>query len=127
MRLSAARRCAFVGISVLTFGGCALGGEKTEASAVIVQPTAASRAELQNAVNAGLGMKVTLADDALTKRNTLTIERNALRDSSGQRIEVREREAPEMFHLMKRGDQCVLIHERTKQETILRETQCVAE
>ena len=126
-------RCIhIVGISTviaagMVIGGCALGNEKSEAAAVIQQPTSASRAELQSAVNAALGMTVTLADDALTKRNTLTIERDAIRDSSGRRIEVREREAPEMFQLVKRGDQCVLIHDRTKQETVLREARCSAQ
>jgi hypothetical protein len=111
----------------LATGGCALGGDKvSDVPAVIERPTDASRAELLNIVNTAVGTQVTLAPDALTRESTLSIERTPIRDSSGRRVEVRERTGPELFRLVKRGDQCVLIHERTKAETVLRATQCAA-
>ena len=125
MRLLRAGRVTAM-CAALAFGGCALGGDKTESAAVIVQPTAASRLEMQKAVDAALGRSITLANDALTRSDALSIERNAIRDGSGRRIEVREQETPELFRLVKRGSECVLIHERTKAATILRETQCAA-
>ncbi len=117
-----ARAATLLAISV-AIGGCAVANEKHEA-AVIVNPTAASRAALASAVNAALGVQVTLAADALTQRSILTIERTPLRDASGRRIEVAERSPPETFRLIKRGGRCVLIHERTQQETILEATTC---
>lgn len=125
------RRCpalvATVFASGFAVGGCALGTEKmSDLPAVIEQPTDASRAELRRVVNAVLGMPVTLADDALTRESTLSIERTPIRDATGRRVEVRERTAPELFRLVERGEQCVLIHERTKTESILSSTKCSA-
>jgi len=97
---------------------------QTQADAVIVNATMASRAELQRAVSSIVGAPVTLADDALTRASTLTIERTPMRDPSGRRIEAREIDPPHLFRLVKRGTSCVLIHERTQQEVVLRETEC---
>lgn len=117
------RLVAFVACSI-AIGGCALGNDTTDAPAVIAEPTNASRAELASAVNAALGMDVALAADALTQRSILTIERKPIRDDSGRRIEVAERAPPETFRLVRRGEQCVLIHERTQRETLLKATKC---
>jgi hypothetical protein len=117
---------AFIAISAI--GGCALDtGARNDVPAIIAQPTAATRAEVQNALSTALGMSITLANDALTHSSTLSIERNPIYDSSGRRIEVRERAPPELFRLIKRGSQCVLIRERTQTESALRVTQCVPE
>lgn len=116
---------AFVLVSGFATGGCALGTEENiDQPAVIDPPTDASRAELRRVVNEVLGMQVTLADDALTRSSTLSIERNPIRDASGRRIEVRERTPPELFRLVKRGRECVLIHERTNTETVLTAAHC---
>jgi hypothetical protein len=100
-------------------------GTPEDTPAVIAAPTPESRAELKRVVEDMFGAPVTLADDALTRDSTLVIERNPLRDSSGRRIEVREREPPAMFRLVKRGEQCVLIRERTQQATVLKTPSCV--
>ncbi|HEY8539590.1 MAG TPA: hypothetical protein VIL28_12045 [Steroidobacteraceae bacterium] len=99
-------------------------GAQQDAPAVISAPTPESRAELQRAVESVIGAPVTLADDALTRESILTIERKPLRDSSGRRIEIREREPPAMFRLVKRGEQCALIHARTQQAIVLQATSC---
>jgi hypothetical protein len=110
--------CSFV-------GGCAVGTEKmSDVPAIIDGPTTASREELSQAVTRMLNMPVTLADDALTRESTLSIERTPIRDASGRRIEARERAAPELFRLVKRGAECVLIHERTKAESVLHSARC---
>lgn len=112
----------------IALAGCAVGGEPAnDVPAVLEQPTNATREELHKAVASIVGTTVTLAPDALTRDTTLSIERTPLRDASGRRIEVRERTGPELFRLFKRGDQCVLIHERTKTETILKSSRCVAQ
>jgi hypothetical protein len=110
---------------VLAISACAMSNEVSDVPAKIVGPTAESRAELQRAVSKALdGMPVTLADDALTRESILTIERQQARDSSGQRIDAREIERPELFRLVKRGSDCVLVHEQTLTRTTLRSTRC---
>lgn len=105
--------------------GCALGTEQAnDVPAVIDGVTDASRAELSQAVGTMLGQPVTLANDALTRSSVLTIERVPVRDADGRRIDARERAAPEVFRLVKRGDRCILIHERTKTESILHDVRC---
>jgi hypothetical protein len=94
---------------------------------VIVRPTAASRAALARAVSAALdGVKVTLADDALTRESVLVLEHTPRRDPYGRPLSGRDLGMPERFQLLKRGDQCVLVHERTGRRTTLLATSCVA-
>jgi hypothetical protein len=119
------KRAALVLIAGVVVGGCALSRENSDVDALIVNQTDASRTELASTVNAALGKQVTLAVDALTHTSTLTIERTPMRDASGRRIEVREREGPELFRLIKRGTQCVLMHERTSREFVLHSATCV--
>jgi hypothetical protein len=110
---------------VLATGACAMSTEAIDSPAKIVAPTAQSRAELRQVVMTALdGMPVTLADDALTRESTLSIERQPARDSSGQRIDARETNRPELFRLVRRGTECVLIHERTQSRTTLKATRC---
>lgn len=110
---------------VLGMSACAMSNEASDSPAKIVMPTAESRAELQRAVEKALNITpVTLADDALTRESTLTIERQTARHASGRRIDAREVERPELFRLVKRGSECVLIHERTQTRTVLPSTRC---
>ena len=88
-----------------------------DAPAIIVKPTPASRAELAQAVSSELnGAPVTLADDALTRDSLLIIERAHL---SG-----RDFDRPEHFRLVKAGEHCALVHERTGKRTTLASTTC---
>lgn len=104
-----------------------MGGEPaSEIPAVIDQPSTSSRDELQKVVSTVVGSRVTLAPDALTQDSTLSIERAVARDSGSRRIDVREVSGPEIFRLIKRGEQCVLVHERTKTETVLNAATCKA-
>ena len=90
-----------------------------EVAAVIDRPTKESRAELAQAVSAALnGAPVTLADDALTRESLLIVERS--------RLSGRELDKPEHFRLIKRGNDCALVHERTGQRTTLVSTTCLA-
>ena len=112
-------------MSSIALAGCAIGGENVDTAALIVQPTDASRAELQQAIKSILGADVTLASDALTRESTLSIERARQLDSQGRRIEARG-ETPELFRLIKRSERCVLVHEGTRKETVLRASSCKA-
>ncbi len=94
--------------------------------ALIVNPTAETRAALLQAVRSALGgAQVTLGDDALTRESVLIIERTARRDAAGRRLQGRELGTPERFQLVKSGSSCVLIHERTGRRIPLDRTECV--
>ena len=100
--------------------------------ALIVGSDAQSRAELQQAVSAALDRTaVILADDALTHDSRLTIERARLHDArtgiAQGRAQGRETLMPEQFRLVKSGQHCVLIHERSGQRIPLAGVQCTAQ
>ena len=109
----------------LSLSSCAATSEGVEQrDAVIVTPNAASRASLQQAVAKLVGQPVTLADDALTRASSLTIERTAARDPSGRRIETRETAMPQSVRLVKRGSSCVLIHDASSADVVLNNVAC---
>lgn len=96
--------------------------------AVIVNPTPASRAELQRAVSKMLsGADVMLADEALTKSSILTIERKRTQSLDNPPLSGRDLGTPERFHLLLTGTGCVLVHESDESMVPLPETDCVAE
>ena len=90
---------------------------QADVPAIIVKPTKESRAELARVVSSALnGAPVRLADDALTRESLLIIEKAHL---SG-----REFGRPEHFRLVKMGEHCALVHERTGKRTTLASTTC---
>jgi hypothetical protein len=99
-----------------------------DSPAHIVEPDAASRAELRETIARALQRSdVTLADDALTRTSTLLIERTPARDPTGQRISGRDFDEPEEFQLVLSGKRCTLVHRRTGQRHELRSTRCEPE
>ena len=93
--------------------------------AVITQPTAASRADLERAVAQALGgAPVTLADDALTRSSQLLIMRARARDARGLPLNGRELGRPQHFRLLRRGSHCVLLHVETGTSRVLTHTTC---
>lgn len=119
-------RC-FALASLFVVSGCASMAQP-ETPAVIVDPTAESRAELRKAITDALSRTdVTLADDALTQSSFLLIERRPARDPTGQRLSGRDLDKPETFQLMKDGERCTLVHERTSQRFSLEQAQCRSE
>lgn len=114
-----------IGVSVLMISACAVSSADST-PAVISSPNAASRATLQRSVASFLSRPVMLADDALTQESTLIVERTVARDPSGNRIEAAERTGPETFKLVKRGAECLLVHERTQKTAALPGVSCVA-
>lgn len=112
-------------VSVFALSACAMSSAETT-PAVIASPDAASRATLRQAVATLIDRPVMLADDALTRESTLILERTVARDPSGKRIEAAERTGPEVLRLVIRGDECLLVHERTQQTAALPGVKCVA-
>ena len=108
----------------LLLGSC----KSDDRLARIVDPTAASRAALHDAVVAALhGADVTLADDALTLSSQLIVEPTVHRDAQGDRVMGREVRASVRFVLLKTREQCVLESVTTRQRWTLAATHCVAE
>ena len=111
----------------LAMGACSLASQSaTDTPALITSTDAPSRAALRAAVTAATGKDAMLADDALTKESSIVIDRTAARDSGGRRIEARETSAPQVLHLIKRGDDCILVLQATKKETKIEGVSCVA-
>ncbi len=106
---------------------CRTARQPREEPAVLVDPTAGSRAVLQRAVSGALhGAPVTLADDALTRSSTLVIEPRWPRDAAGQLLSGRERGFPERFHLVRSDGRCVLVHDRDGRRLELEGASCAA-
>jgi len=113
--------------AVLLVAGCTSAPAQNTRPALIVDPTAASRADLLDAVRAALNnAPVTLADDALTHENLLLIERQRRLDPQGLPANGRELGLPERFLLSIDGKRCVLTHERTQRHWVLTHTHCKA-
>ena len=111
--------------SAMLLSACA--SAQPDVAAVIDKPTKESRAELAQAVSAALnGAPVTLADDALTRDSLLIIERAHPRDANGVPLSGRDLDKPEHFRLVKTGQHCALVHERTGKRTTLASTTCLA-
>jgi hypothetical protein len=105
---------------------CGTPPARADTPAVIAEPGAASRAELQRVVSeATNGTSVTLADDALTRESTLIIERREPRDAQGRPLSGRVLDPPQRFRLVLREGNCVLIRESDARSWTLSETRCV--
>lgn len=122
--MSAARAAALLVVAACRTGSAG------EPPAYVPRPTPESRASLANAVSTALGgTHVDLDDDALTTSGVLIVEHNQRRDAQmGAAIDGRDPSAPagisERFHLVKLGEQCVLVHDRTDRHYPLAGTAC---
>jgi hypothetical protein len=106
---------------------CAVRPEALRTPAVIVNPTALTGAELERVIRNAIGdVSVTLADDALTTSNRLSLEHARPRDPEGRPLNGRELTRPETFELFKRGSRCVLVQSRNGREWTLHHVKCVA-
>ncbi|MBT8107187.1 MAG: hypothetical protein KJP17_03065 [Gammaproteobacteria bacterium] len=101
--------------------------EDANEPAIIVDPTDASRAALQQVVNEALRTDVLLADDALTDSSLLIIERKIPQSITGSPAHGRTMEMPVQFRLLTNGTICVLEDQRDKTRYLLDDTRCVAE
>src|SRR5487761_2442753 len=116
-----------IAIALCAITACTTNPAAKDVPAIIVRPDAQSRADLQSAVSKALNRtSVTLADDALTRDSSLSMERARLRDPQQGIAQGRETRMPEHFRLVESGHHCVLIHERTGQRMELANTRCAA-
>jgi hypothetical protein len=92
--------------------------------ALVTSPSPESRAEVTRTVSLALN-GAPLAEDALTREDTLVIERAHPRSLEGAPSTGRETERPERFRLVKNGGRCVLVHEATGRRYTLTATSCI--
>jgi hypothetical protein len=95
--------------------------------AVVVDPTDASRAALQRAVNEAMRTDVLLAEDALTDSSILIIEHRAPESIAGSPAQGRNMAMPVQFKLFTNGAVCVLEDQRDKTRYLLDDTKCAVE
>ena len=113
------------GLAILA--GCQTMATGTDVPARITNPTAASRAALQNAVNDALHTEVLLAASALTTSSILVIERNPPRSIQNQVATGRNMDPPMRFHLVLNNSECILVDQRDESRHLLENTTCAAE
>ena len=125
--MSAHHRAATVtaAAAALALVACVAKPAPRDVPAVLTSPTAECRAELVRAVSRALdGLPVTLAEDALTRDDTLLVDRATRRDATGVPLDGRRTGRPERFLLVASGSDCVLVHESTGRRTTLRAATC---
>jgi hypothetical protein len=106
-----------VAATAILVTGCATSSSGRDVPALIVDPTPESRAELKLAVQRALHSDpILLSDDALTRSSLLPIDRIPRRDIHGRLLNGMEiGHKPDMFHLVRNGKSCVLIHDDAAQ------------
>ena len=114
-------------LATLAVAGCKNVAPPADVPAVIVDPDAASRAALKQAVDAMFDRDVLLADDALTDSSLLIIERRVPRSIDGSPAAGRTMDMPYQLRLVTDGSQCVLIDPRDASRHVLADTTCRAE
>ncbi len=98
-----------------------------DVAARITNPSDASRATLQYAVNDALHTEVLLAADALTGSSILVIERSPPRTMQSQPATGRNMDPPIRLQLVINDADCILIDTRDAKRYLLENTTCVAE
>jgi len=115
-------------IALLASAACRTMQGPGETTAVVVHPTPESRTAIAQAVTRALPTHepVALDDEALTTTGVLVIERAQRRNpvplASGG--DPRDLGVDERFHLVKVGEQCELVHDRTGRHYPLMGTTC---
>lgn len=114
-------------VATLTAAGCQTLAGAGEQPARLVEPDAAVRAALHEAVAAETGVEVPLADDALTDASALVIERVVRRGPDGTPLQGRVMEEPIRFQLVTDGADCILVDERDDSRQVLEGAECRVE
>ena len=114
-------------ITALVLSGCKHTVIDGEQPAVISDPTDASRAALQSAVNEAMHTEVLLAEDALTDSSLLIIERKKIQSIDGLQTDGRTMDMPVQFRLVTNGVDCILVDQRNQSRYVLANTACRVE
>jgi hypothetical protein len=116
-------------VALVATAACRTAQGPSELTAVVVHPTPESRAAIAQAVTRALPTHspVDLDDDALTNTGVIVLVQAQRRDPQDLVFEGRDPGAPgreERFHLVKMGEQCELVHDRTGRHYPLIGTTC---
>jgi len=116
-------------VALIASAACRTAQGPGEMTAVVVHPTPESRAAIAQAVTRALPTHspVELDDDALRDTGVIVLERSQRRDPQELVLEGRDPGAPgreERFHLVKVGDACERVHDRTGRHYALIGTTC---
>lgn len=111
----------------MSLTGCQTMATDYDRPARIVKPNDASRAALQETVNAALHTNVTIADNALTDSSLLSIEISPRRTMQNPAPQGRIMEIPIQLRLVINGSDCILIDQRDRSRHLLKDTNCAAE
>ena len=118
------RKIVVLGTIVL-LAACRSPIAEKDISALIVEPTANSSAELLGVVSAALDhAQITLADDALVYASQLIITRKQHKNIQNG-VLGRSYELPEHFDLVLNQGRCMLIRQKTGKRWQLKQTRCV--
>jgi hypothetical protein len=126
-RHSAAATACQVMLAVCALPAFSFRADPVDEPAVIINPSAANLMELERVISEALhGAAVTLADDALTTSNMLSLEHPNPRDQAGRPFDGRELVRPETFALFKRESRCVLVQTKTGRAWTLHHVRCTS-
>lgn len=105
--------------------GCQSVTAQAEVDAVLSATNAQVQQELVEVVTQLSGaLKVLIGADELTKSSFLTLDRVKHRDASGLVMQGMEIEPPHVFKLVKKNEDCFLIHLKTGKRAQLKLAQC---
>jgi hypothetical protein len=108
--------------------GCSTSAIQDDIPALLTNPGPDTHREIEQSISAALdGVDIAIAEDALTRNSTLTIERGMKRSIARSPEMGRDLGRPEHFQLVIDGPQCVLVHASTGLHWILKSSECVAE
>ena len=114
-----------LGFCLWFLAGCQAAAGDKDSPAVLVDPDNQVQSTLADAVSSMLGGRtVTLAPDALTKRDQLIVEPAAHRSLQGDLGAGRQMVAPEKFHLVIRQGHCILVRDASGTEKKLTGAHC---
>lgn len=117
-----------VSLLLMIISGCRTLAGPADMPALITEPDASSRAALQTTLSELFGgIKIRLADDALTRSSLLILTtgaNSALVDPAATGRIVTE---PYRFRLVRSGDDCILIDLRDDSRHLLASTTCTPE
>ena len=110
---------------LVALAACAQRSAQPDLPAVLTNPSGEARADLLRVVGDALnGAPVTLAADALTREDTLIVERAERRETKDMNLGGREMRRPDHFRLVRHGASCVLIHVETSRRWTLASAAC---
>lgn len=112
-------------VSCVILSACQMTSAQVPSPAVLTNPGPEVRLEISQAIIAMTGYSsVALADQDLTQSSELVIERRHQKTANGVLIQGRDLELPQRFTLVLLGAQCWLVHQSTKQSTLLKKARC---